>query len=161
MGSTKQTVVSSAFLPSLLYKGMQIGEICWLLWANPPHGFRLLENHSRTENKLPGRSPCLNYTQCWFISCPEYVIECLMDSLFISELTLLSICIISAEHMFSIYERASYFRVFIQRVGIFSSVWTIVKTIELQNQFCRLKGQRKTTTPLKELYASLTFTEHY
>lgn len=139
MGSTKQTVVSSAFLPSLLYKGKQIGEICWLLWANPLHGFRLLENHSRTENKPPGQSPCLNYTQCWFICCPEYVIECLMDSLFISELTLLSIYIINAEHMFSIYERESYFRVFTQRVGIFFSVWTIVKNIELQSQFRQLK----------------------
>lgn len=107
VGSTKQTVLSSAFLP-LLYKGMQIGEICWLLWANPLHGFRLLENHSRTENKQPGQSPCLNYTWCWFISCPEYVIECLMDSLFISELTLLNTYITNSKHMFSIYERESY-----------------------------------------------------
>lgn len=76
-------------------------------------------NHSRTENKLPGWSPCLNYAPCWFISCPEYVIQCLMDSLFISELTLLSIYIISAEHMFSI-DRESYFRPFTQRVGKFS-----------------------------------------
>lgn len=76
-------------------------------------------NHSRTENKLPGWSPCLNYARCWFISCPEYVIECLMDSLFISELTLLSIYIIIAEHMFSI-DRESYFRLFTQRVGRFS-----------------------------------------
>lgn len=32
-----------------------------------------------------------------------------MDSLFISELTHLNIYIIKAEHMFSIYERKSYF----------------------------------------------------
>lgn len=76
-------------------------------------------NHSRTENKLPGWSPCLNYARCWFIFCPQYVIECLMDSLFISELTLLSIYIIIAEHMFSI-DRESYFRLFTQRVGRFS-----------------------------------------
>lgn len=100
-------------------------------------------NHSRTENKLPGWSPCLNYAPCWFISCPEYVIECLMDSLFISELTLLSIYIISAEHMFSI-ERESYFRLFTQRVGRVFSVWTIVKNIELQNKFSSTEGQRKT-----------------
>lgn len=77
---------------------MQIGEICWLLWANPLHGFRLLENHSRTENKSPGQRPCLNYTQGGFISCQEYAIECLMDSLFISELTRLNIYNIKAEH---------------------------------------------------------------
>lgn len=140
--STKQTLVSSAFLP-LLYKGMQIGEICWLLWANPLHGFRLLENHSRTENKPPGQSPCLNYTQCWFIFCPEYVIECLMDSLFISELTHLNVYIIKAEHVFSIYERKSYFRVFAHRVGIFFSVWTILKNKEVSST----KGQRKTRKP--------------
>lgn len=76
-------------------------------------------NHSRTENKLPGWDSCLSYAPCWFISCPEYIIECLMDSLFISELTLLSIYIINAEHMFSI-DRESYFGLFTQRVGEFS-----------------------------------------
>lgn len=129
---------SSAFLPSflpLLYKGMQIGEIWWLLWANPLHGFRLLENHSRTENKPPGRGPCLSYPQCWFICWPEYVIKCLMDSLFISELTLSNIYIIKDEHMFSIYERKSYFRGFYEGRGYLSLWEPILKNIELHNHF--------------------------
>lgn len=53
-----------------------------------------------------------------------------MDSLFISELTHLSIYIMKAEHMFSIYERKSYFSVFAHWVGIFFSILTILKHIK-------------------------------
>lgn len=138
MGSTKTTVVSSAFLP-LLYKGMQIGEICWLLWANPLHEFRLLENHSRTENKPHGQKTCLNYTQCWFICCQEYVIECLMDSLFISELTLLNIYIIKPSTCFQFMKERVILKVLLRGWGYFSLCEPILKNILLQNQLHQLK----------------------
>lgn len=58
---TKQTVSSScSSLPSpgaaRFYEGTQIGEICWFVVSEiRPYGFRLLENHSRTENKFVWR----------------------------------------------------------------------------------------------------------
>lgn len=68
-----------------------------------------------------------------------------MASLFISELTLLNIYIIKAEHVFPICVRKSYFRGFAQRVGIFFFVWTILKNIELQDEFQQL--QKVNTRP--------------
>lgn len=74
-----------------------------------------------------------------------------MDSLFISELTPLSIYIINAEHMFSIYERESYFRVFYSEGGDIFLCMNHCENYRITEPVSSTKGQRKTRTPLKEL----------
>lgn len=95
-----------AFLPPArpgFTRGHRLEKYAGLLWAKfGPMDLDCWKTTVGQKTSLSGEGMRLDNTACWFICCPECVIECLMDSLFICELTHSYIYITDAGHMLSI-----------------------------------------------------------